>query len=145
MAASFPHLICISSQILLLFSWLSHDHCHYHHGFHTSHSFSYMYIKTTSVRSAFFFVFCQRWWNGFHRLTICLNHNVASFLTMTPPPTSSFQLVLLICIIAFQTLPFILCINWFVWFFFISSVNLSSDFKIFFVCFFLLVWCRAGR
>lgn len=38
------------------------------------------YIKVFSVLSAFF----QRWWNGFHQLTICLNHNVASFVTMPP-------------------------------------------------------------
>lgn len=33
MAALFPHLICVSWQIFLLFSWVPHDHRHYHHCF----------------------------------------------------------------------------------------------------------------
>lgn len=69
-------MICVSWQIFLLFNWVPHDHRHYHHRFLflISAPTACHISKFTSVLSAFL----QRWWNGFHQLTTCLDHNVAS-------------------------------------------------------------------
>lgn len=64
------------------FSWVPHDHRPLSPLFSVPTA-CHIYIKKkkfTSVLSAFL----QRWWNGFHQLTTCLDHNVASLWQRHP-------------------------------------------------------------
>lgn len=92
------HLICISWQMFLLFSCV-HDHCHYCHSF----LFYWVPLLAMSQSSSTFAQCLQRWWNGFHQLITCLNHNAICLLQ----PVQSFDLSFSLCHINPTQVPYL--------------------------------------